>query len=316
MKKTLLLPIAAAMLGLQSPLVLAQANTASTPATAAINQRHDGWLGVYIRPMPGALTAQLSGLMPSGEGILVAQVQPQSPAAKAGIEANDILLSLDGQKLYSPAQLTRLVASSKAGKQVDLKVIRHGKVIDIKAQIGQRADQGYQPPRPFFRPPAMPQPHFNTVPHRIPKIQPHQTPALAWDSFESVEVKTLKDGRYHAAVSFKDKNNEVKNFTFEGKKEEIVQQIKQQKDLPDDKRTALLNALNMDVKPGKLPFKAPWLPGNPFNDPFFNNAPFDQSWWRDPFFSNGQNPFRGSFFNRFFAPQPPLPPQQRPWQRY
>jgi hypothetical protein len=104
--------------------------------------------------------------------------------------------------------------------------------------------------------------------------------AHSWNSFESVQVRTLEDGRYHAEVSYKDEKDNMKRFTFEGKQEEIIQQINQQKDLPQEKKQALLNALNM--KPDDLfnthPFFnspmlfPPMFRGNPFNDPFFQQG--------------------------------------------
>jgi hypothetical protein len=295
------------MLILQSPITTAQLNSSSENQVQA-NPQHNGWLGVTIRPMSRVLAMHLSELMPSGEGILVAEVENQSPAEKAGILSNDILLSLDGQKLYSPTQLSALVASSHIGKQVAIQLIRKGKLTTLKADIGQRPDR-FQQPRRDFIPPMMRTPlqSHQPVPRPVPKLQQQ---SLAWDSFESVEVKTLEDGRYHATVSFKDQNNEVKNFTFIGKKEEIVKQINQQKDLPGEKREALLNALNMNQNKNFGPFNAPWMQGNPFNDPFFRNGPFDDSFLRDPFFNNAYPQFRSPFFDRFTHPQPP----QQNWQ--
>ena len=295
------------MLTLQSPITTAQLNSTSENQIQA-NPQRNVWLGVNTRPMPHVLATHLSELMPSGEGILVAEVENQSPAVKAGIQSNDILLSLDGQKLYSPAQLSALVASSHVGKQVTVQLIRKGKVISLKVDIGQRPDR-FQNPRSEFIPPMMRSPlqGHQPVPRPVPKLQQQ---SLAWDSFESVEVKTLEDGRYHAAVSFKDQNNEVKNFTFVGKKEDIVKQINQQKDLPEQKREALLNALNMNQNKNFGQFNAPWMQGNPFNDPFFRNGPFDDSFLRDPFFNNAYPQFRSPFFNRFSHPQL----QQQNWQ--
>ena len=277
--------------------------------------------------------------MPSGEGILVDQVEPNSPAAKAGIQPNDILLSFNEQKLYSPAQLTRLVASSNAGVKVKFQVIRKGKLETVESEIGQRPGQFAQRPRTDFRPP-MQQHRPPMMPQHRPQHRPQNQPqrpavpkiesnALAWDSFESVLVNTLPDGRYHAEVSYKDGQNNEKKFTFEGKKEEIVEQINKQKDLPADKRKALLNALNMNPAEDLAHFNAPWMQGNPFDDPFFRNGGFDQFFNNDPFFNprgyqlppqpdmprdfNPRVPFNSPFFNRFMQPQwrQPAPPAEQ-----
>ncbi len=330
MKKMKLLPLATALLALNTPLVMADSQSTADPVPSNINQQRNGWLGVYIRPMPHALAAQLSSLMPSGEGILVDQVEPNSPAARAGIKSNDILLSFNDQKLYSPAQLIRLVASSHAGTEVAFKVIRKGKVETVVSEIGQHPGHLAQRPRQNLRPqhrvPKMPQ--HRPMPRPVPKIQSN---ALAWDSFESVVVNTLPDGRYHAEVSYKDASNDSKKFTFEGNKEEIIDQINQQKDLPADKRKALLDALNLNPAGEMAPFNIPWMQGNPFDDPFFKNGGFDQFFRRDPFFNprgmpqqpgfaprdlNRDNPFPSPFMPHYGQPQwqvpGQMPPQNRP----
>ena len=48
------------------------------------------------------------GVLPKGQGVLVVQVTPDTPAAKAGLRPRDILVNYDDQKLYSPEQLIKL----------------------------------------------------------------------------------------------------------------------------------------------------------------------------------------------------------------
>ena len=302
MNKKTLLPLALAVLSISSSTF-----ASNPPPAAATNvQQQQGWLGVYIRPMPPALAAQLANLMPNGEGILVEHVSKGSPAEKAGIKANDILLSFNDQKLYSPAQLSGLVRASGSGKKVDIKIIRAGKTQTIKTEIGALQNM-HDIANAHHR-----KHHFAQIqpmPRQAPQIRPMpQQKPLVWDSFESVQVKTLGNGRYHAEIKYKDQNNENKSFTFEGKKDEIMQQIRQQKALPEAKKQALLNALNMKGFPLMPSFNIPRLQGNPFNSPFFKN---------DPFFNS--NPFNDPFFKQPWAPfaQPQFrsaPPQQAPQQ--
>jgi len=301
--KSIFLPLSLAVLALslQPPSALAQGemqnstqNVPPPPLTGAgtIPQQR-AWLGVMLRPVPNVLHAQLSQLIPAGQGVLVAQVNPQSPAAKAGIKKNDVLLTFGDQKLYSGAQLSALVTNSKPGESIAMQVVQQGKVNTLNVEIGAQPAQ--TTPRFWRGQPRM-------FPHPVPQGQGQQS--LAWDSFESVQVKTLPDGRYHAEVSYKDPKGDTKSFTFEGKKEEIVKQIQQQKELPEDKRKALLDALNM--KPGNLfgqTLNQPFFQGNPFNDPFF----------RDPFFQ--RNPFNDPFFGRMPQMPPSFPQFRQPNNR-
>jgi hypothetical protein len=93
------------------------------------------WLGVSTEEAGEALTAQL-GLQP-GEGLLVTYVATNSPAAKAGLEKNDLLLEMEGQKLLLPTQLRKLVHLHKEGDPVELKYIRAGKRQSTTAILGK-----------------------------------------------------------------------------------------------------------------------------------------------------------------------------------
>jgi serine protease Do/serine protease DegQ len=60
-------------------------------------------------------------------GALVNQVLPDGPAEKAGVRRGDVLLTLDGREIRGVRALQLLVASTPAGKTVDLEVLRNGK---------------------------------------------------------------------------------------------------------------------------------------------------------------------------------------------
>ena len=55
------------------------------------------------------MQSQLAGLLPKGQGILIDRVAKDSPAAKAGLQPYDVLLSYGNQKLHSPEQLVEMV---------------------------------------------------------------------------------------------------------------------------------------------------------------------------------------------------------------
>jgi hypothetical protein len=83
------------------------------------------WLGVAIEEAPEALTEQLE--LDPGVGLVVTHVSADSPAAKAGLKKNDVLVELAGQSLVLPAQLRKLVQLRKPGDKVKLVFYRAGK---------------------------------------------------------------------------------------------------------------------------------------------------------------------------------------------
>jgi len=83
------------------------------------------WLGVSTEESPDALSCQL-GLQP-GDGLVVNFVQADSPAAKAGIKKNDVLVEFGDQLLVHPAQFRKLVRRQKDGDTIKLTFFRSGK---------------------------------------------------------------------------------------------------------------------------------------------------------------------------------------------
>jgi len=94
-----------------------------------------GWLGVSIQPVSPEIAKALGIDKP--EGALVAQVAPNGPAAKAGIDDGDVIVQFDGKNIASPRDLSRLVAQTDIGRQVDLTVWRDGKRQTLNTTIAK-----------------------------------------------------------------------------------------------------------------------------------------------------------------------------------
>ena len=71
------------------------------------------------------------------EGALVASVGEKSPADKAGIEAGDIILEFDGKKIDTMRTLPKVVANTKVGKNVEIKIWRNKKLISKNLKLGR-----------------------------------------------------------------------------------------------------------------------------------------------------------------------------------
>jgi len=251
------------------------------------------WLGVALSSVPEVLSRQLGNVIPEKQGVMVQSVSPNSPAQKAGIQAFDVLLNYGDQKLYSAEQLAGLVSSDSANKEVTLGVVRNGIKKDIKVTLGSHslsaAPMARHPMFGFNRQPMMPS-FPRSLPRTIPRTMPDFGMPLqpapsgkthVMQQFESIKIKTMDGDRYHAEVEYRENGGEKKQFTFEGKYDEVREQIKSNKDLPESKKNSLLNALknNPDqlIPDGFMDFpKMPSMPPMPSFDRFFDKTP---SWF-------------------------------------
>jgi serine protease Do len=110
-------------------------------AKGVIAQLHEkghvtrGWLGVLIQAVtPDA--ADALGL-DSPRGALVADVIEDSPAAKAGLQRRDVIVSYDGQEVEENDDLPQMVGRTVVGKSVPVTVIRDGKEVSISVEIAE-----------------------------------------------------------------------------------------------------------------------------------------------------------------------------------
>jgi len=113
----------------------------SNPASKVVEQlikfgeTKRGWLGVRIQEVSKEI-AELEKLEKAA-GALVASVAENSPAAKGGIKAGDIILEFDGSKVDTMRTLPKLVAQTKVGKRVELKIWRNQKLISKNVLLGR-----------------------------------------------------------------------------------------------------------------------------------------------------------------------------------
>lgn len=185
-----------------------------------------------------------------------------------------------------------------------MQTVHQGKLKEVSILLGEREWQEHDRQWPW--------PHawqHDPLPQSPPPLQDRGLRLdLAWDSFESVEVKSLSDGRYRAEVAYKDSSGNQKSFIFEGLRDEIIDQIKEHHDLPQEKKDALLNALNMRPDAG---FAYPFSRRDPFGDRFIND-PFFRGFDTDPFYRYGF-PDIERFFRNPFDFRSMLPPAPDQW---
>ncbi|MBI4524047.1 MAG: DegQ family serine endoprotease [Deltaproteobacteria bacterium] len=98
-----------------------------------------GWLGVAIQPVTPELAASLG--MDRRRGALVASVVEDGPAKKAGIAVGDVIVEYDGKEIKDAGQLPILVARTKVGQRVQLKVLREKQEVPISVTIHELRDE-------------------------------------------------------------------------------------------------------------------------------------------------------------------------------
>lgn len=98
-----------------------------------------GWLGVMIQRVTPELAKQFG--LEKSEGALVAQVMEDSPAEKAGIKREDIIIEFDDKKIHKMTELPKIVANTPIGKRVEVKVIRQGREKKLKVEVGELKEE-------------------------------------------------------------------------------------------------------------------------------------------------------------------------------
>ncbi len=97
-----------------------------------------GWLGVIIQPVTQELAKALH--LPEGKGALVSQVMPDSPAAKAGLQAGDVIVAYEGHTVAKSSDLPRLVAATPIDRNVAITVFRDGRSQILMAKVADLSE--------------------------------------------------------------------------------------------------------------------------------------------------------------------------------
>jgi hypothetical protein len=94
------------------------------------------YLGVDTSQVPTVVSEQLG--LAKGLGLVVDYVEPNSPAAAAGVQQNDILKMLNDQILIEPSQLRRLLQTFSDGTEVTLTILRKGQEQKLTAKLAKK----------------------------------------------------------------------------------------------------------------------------------------------------------------------------------
>ncbi len=116
-------------------------NMAKPIMTSLLEQGHvtRGFLGVTIQALDDDLARALG--LSATDGVLIAEVSPGGPAAKAGLRRGDVVVSVDGKKVDSTGEFRNLIAAAGAKKTTELELLRDGKREKVRAELAATPEE-------------------------------------------------------------------------------------------------------------------------------------------------------------------------------
>src|SRR4051812_8428998 len=97
---------------------------------------HRGYIGVAMQDVDEGVAAALG--IPRNQGVLIRSVTPGGPAARAGIEQGDVVVSVAGQPVTPDQTLAYIVAQQAIGARVPIELIRRGQRRTVNIAIAER----------------------------------------------------------------------------------------------------------------------------------------------------------------------------------
>lgn len=144
-----------------------------------------GWLGVLIQAVSPDVAEALG--IEAAEGALVADVVKGSPADKAGIERGDVIIEFNGNKIEENDELPWMVAQTAIDKEVELQVIRQGKlktktvtIAELTEEFDEDSEDGAE--------------DESTLGMSVQQITPELARSLALEDESGVIVSDVKTG--------------------------------------------------------------------------------------------------------------------------
>jgi serine protease Do len=143
----LVLLLTIAVVGLPGPSAAVRANAAQEPSQGLAQEvvqsmlpddGERGWLGVSIAEVTADKAKELK--LPAVRGVILTEVEANSPAAKAGLKANDVVSEFNGQHVEGTVQFRRLVRETPPGRTAQLTIWRDGRAQSISVELSSFRD--------------------------------------------------------------------------------------------------------------------------------------------------------------------------------
>ncbi|MBC7768849.1 MAG: Do family serine endopeptidase [Phycisphaerales bacterium] len=98
-----------------------------------------GWIGVSIQPLDDDIARSLG--LDEARGALVATVVPDGPAARAGIQQGDVILTFNGERIEDSRDLTQRVGATAIGNNSRIEVLRNGQRRNLTMRLQERPSE-------------------------------------------------------------------------------------------------------------------------------------------------------------------------------
>jgi serine protease Do len=94
-----------------------------------------GYIGAYLQDVDENLAKAMH--LPKAEGAMITQVQPNTPASRAGLKPEDVVVALNGEPVIDMASFRLRVAAMAPGTEVKLRLYRNGQPMDVAVTLGE-----------------------------------------------------------------------------------------------------------------------------------------------------------------------------------
>ncbi len=106
------------------------------------------WVGVFIATDSPSMAKEYN--LPTKKGVLIAYVEPSSPASKAGLQAGEVVTAMNGTSVTTATQLKNMVGKTTVGQKITLTINDKGKSVTKSITIGQEPNRAITEPSTGF----------------------------------------------------------------------------------------------------------------------------------------------------------------------
>jgi len=112
------------------------------PAWGHGSPGRDGWIGVYVQDLDEEMREYYD--IKESRGVIISEVVRDSPAEKAGLQDEDVIIAFDGKRLRDTRDLVRAVRRTKPGEEVTLEIVRDNRKEKIKLTVEEQPRRRYR----------------------------------------------------------------------------------------------------------------------------------------------------------------------------